>query len=112
MKDRDTKVINRVITHINNIRKYMKDISNVNDFSNNSLICDAVVFNLMQIGELTKMKFSDSFKQKQKEIEWNKIYGFRNRLVHDYMGVNLDIVYKIVIEDIPKLLEELNKTTH
>ena len=41
-----------------------------------------------------------------KEIPWRQLYGLRNRIVHDYEGVNLDLVWQIVSDDIPDLIKK------
>lgn len=45
----------------------------------------------------------------KKYIAWKQIYGLRNRIVHDYEGVNLSLVWEIIESDLPDLREELNK---
>jgi uncharacterized protein with HEPN domain len=81
MKDRDVKTLISIEKHITVVFQYMRGISSLDEFSDNSLVQDAVVFNLLQIGELAKSKLSDSFKRTHRDIPWNDIYGFRNRLV-------------------------------
>lgn len=103
MHERDKKVLMNIDKHIKVIFQYMTGISSLDEFSNNSLVQDAVVFNLLQIGELAKSTLSDSFKKTHSNIPWNDIYGFRNRLVHDYENIILTIVYEAITEDLPKL---------
>ena len=50
-----------------------------------------------------------SFLQAYPEIPWREMYGLRNRIVHDYEGVNLRLVWEILSEDIPKLRDALGK---
>jgi len=50
-------------------------------------------------------RLSDNFKDKYKEIEWAKISGLRNILVHDYLGVDLETVWNIVATKLPQLKE-------
>ena len=68
---------------------------------------EVTVFNLMQIGELAKESLSDEAKAKITTIPWNQLYGMRNRIVHGYSGVNLNIVWDTVSQDIPQLKAEL-----
>lgn len=103
MNERDKKVLINIDKHIKVVFQYMTGISTLDKFSENSLVQDAVVFNLLQIGELAKSKLSDSFKRTHSDIPWNDIYGFRNRLVHDYENIILTIVYEAITEDLPKL---------
>lgn len=75
-------------------------------FSGNSMLIEACVFNLSQIGELAS-KLDASFIQAHSNIPWKQLYGLRNRIVHDYEGVNLILVWEIVQNDLPDLVEML-----
>jgi uncharacterized protein with HEPN domain len=66
------------------------------------MIQDAVLRNLQVIAESTK-RLSPSLKEEHKEIDWSGIAGFRNFLVHDYLGVDLGVVWDIVSRDVPVL---------
>ena len=52
-----------------------------------------------------QMKLSDEYKEKRGYIPWNAMYGLRNRIVHDYGNVDLNIVFETLKNDIPELLE-------
>ena len=69
-------------------------------------LVEACVFNLSQLGELCRI-VDDAFAQAHSEIPWREIYGLRNRIVHDYEGVNLRLVWEIISEDIPALRDTL-----
>ena len=77
------------------------------DFQADSMRVEATVFNLMQIGELSKFSLSDDVKARLSAIPWNQLYGMRNRIVHGYSGVNMRIVWDTVCRDIPALDREL-----
>ena len=77
------------------------------DFQADSMRVEATVFNLMQIGELSKFSLSDETKAQLSAIPWNQLYGMRNRIVHGYSGVNMRIVWDTVSRDIPALDREL-----
>ena len=109
MKDRETRGIENIIRHIELINEYMLVISDLIEFTMNTMVVDAVTFNLMQIGEVSKKKISNDIKQKNPNIPWEEIYGFRNRLVHDYERINQKIVYDTIIEDLPLLLDILKE---
>lgn len=71
-------------------------------------LVEACVFNLSQLGELCRMA-DDAFVREHPEIPWREIYGLRNRIVHNYEGVNLRLVWEIISEDIPALKDTLKK---
>ena len=71
------------------------------------MLVEATVFNLMQIGELAKESLGDEAKAQITTILWNQLYGMRNRIVHGYSGINLNIVWDTISQDIPTLREEL-----
>ena len=66
------------------------------------MLIEACVFNLSQIGELTT-KLGDAVKVENPQVAWAQIYGLRNRIVHDYEGVNLRLIWEIVSDDMPDL---------
>lgn len=71
-------------------------------------LVEACVFNLSQLGELCRMVDSH-FAEAHPEIPWREMYGLRNRIVHDYDGVNLRLVWEILSEDIPALKDTLRQ---
>ena len=72
------------------------------------MLVEACVFNLSQIGELTT-KFTDEFTAKYSEVPWHALYGLRNRIVHDYEGVNLNLIWDIIHDDLPQLHHDLRR---
>ncbi len=89
------------------ILEYTKGLK-YDDFLNNTEKQDAVVRNIEIIGEAVK-KLSDDFKNTHKLIEWQNIARMRDRLIHFYFGVNLEIVWKVVEIEIPKLNDFVQK---
>lgn len=71
-------------------------------------LVEACVFNLSQLGELCRI-VDDAFAAAHPEVPWREMYGLRNRIVHDYEGVNLRLVWEIISEDIPALKDTLEK---
>jgi len=66
------------------------------------------VFNLSQIGELTN-KLDKEYITEYHNIPWFKMKGLRNRIVHDYEGENLKLIWEIIDKDIKILREQLLK---
>src|SRR6267378_656839 len=70
---------------------------------------DAVVRNLEIIGEAAW--HPKAFTQSHAQIEWHKIAGLRNRIVHDYFGLDLEIIWQILESDLPELKLRLPKAS-
>ena len=77
-------------------------------FAADSMLTEACVFNLSQIGELAN-QLDDDFTLAHAEIPWRSLYGLRNRIVHDYDGVNMNLIWTIITEDLEPLRRELQK---
>ena len=107
MDSRDIKVLQKLQAHTEAILRYCQDCQSLSDFEAKPMRVEATVFNLMQIGELSKTSLSDSVKDSIPSIPWKQIYGLRNRIVHGYAGVDMRIVWDTVSEDIPRLRAEL-----
>ena len=71
---------------------------------------DAVIRNFEVIGEATKM-ISEDLKQAYIEIPWKEMAGMRDKLIHDYLGVDVEVIWETVQQDIPVLEKLLNKIT-
>ena len=107
MKKDNLIYIHHISDCISKIDTYTANISQ-NDFLNNSLIHDAVIRNFEIIGEATK-KLSEDFRIKYPDIEWKKIAGMRDKLIHDYIGVDLWAVWAVVIEIIPEFKKQIQE---
>jgi len=66
------------------------------------------MMNFIVIGEEVG-KLTDELKLMNEQINWQKIYTFRNIIAHHYFGINVDIVWQIISIDLPKLKEDLTK---
>ena len=68
-----------------------------------------MVRNFEIIGEAANRIDSD-FRDKNPEIEWNRIRGFRNRIIHDYFGIDYEIVWEIIDKYLDELIDWLDST--
>jgi uncharacterized protein with HEPN domain len=87
------------------ILEYTKDIT-FEQFQNDNKTIDAVIRNFEIIGEASNL-LPDELKEKYFEVDWYRIRGFRNRIVHDYFGVDLQIIWKITFDQIPSLISDV-----
>ena len=65
---------------------------------------DAILRRITIIGEATR-RLADAFKNEHPDVPWAKIAGMRNRLIHEYAEVDLDLVWDVIQNDIPALIE-------
>jgi uncharacterized protein with HEPN domain len=100
MKD-DRLYLIHIAECIERIASYTKDIDR-EAFLTSTLVQDAVLRNLQTLAESTQ-RLSDRLKEDHPEIEWYRIAGFRNVLVHDYLGVDAEKVWNIVQNELPTL---------
>jgi uncharacterized protein with HEPN domain len=75
-------------------------------FRESELIQDAVLRNLQTLAESTQ-RISDHLKALHPEVDWRAIAGFRNVLVHDYLGINLERAWEIVAVHLPVLRSQM-----
>jgi len=106
MKD-DRLYLIHISECIERIDSYTKGIDK-QEFANSTLIQDAVIRNLQILAESTQ-RLSDEIKEKESAIDWFEIAGFRNVLVHDYLGVDIERVWNILQKDLPTLKKAIQK---
>ncbi|MCD7764730.1 MAG: DUF86 domain-containing protein [Lachnospiraceae bacterium] len=103
-------VVTKMLKYIDKIQNYSAGMT-YDTFVKNEVVLEACVFNLSQLGELAN-KTDSVFRNRYPEIAWNQVYGLRNRIVHDYEGVNLQLVWEIIQDDLPELKRNLQKITY
>lgn len=99
----DNYYLQKIIKDLTFVTSKMKNID-IDELNANEILLDSMMFRMIQISENSK-KLSDKYKENHAIIPWNAVYGFRNRIVHDYGNVDLNIVYETLKNDIPDLLE-------
>ena len=107
-KERDYSLfLEDILTAIEKIEKYTKDLS-FKEFCRNDMAVDAVIRNFEVIGEAAK-KLSVEIKGKYPHVEWKEAMGFRDVLIHDYFGIDLEAVWDTVANNIPSFKENMLK---
>ena len=105
MNAKDKTVVGKMIKYCEDSIKYIKGLD-FESFSANELILTFSIFSLSQLGELLAV-LSDEVKTSHGEIPWNAIKSIRNRIVHDYDGVQYKVIWDTLVKDIPPLIERL-----
>ncbi|MDQ0298439.1 uncharacterized protein with HEPN domain [Salibacterium salarium] len=101
MTRKPTLYLEDMLACINKIEKYTLGISS-EEFDQNQLLIDAVVRNLEVIGEAAK-HVPQEIRQKYSLIPWKNIIGLRNILIHEYFGIDEQIVWEIITTDLKKI---------
>ena len=108
MSKRDPHLlINDILDSCIKILQYTNDMS-FEEFLKDSKTIDAVIRNFEIIGEAAN-RLPDAFKEQHPSIDWHRIRGFRNRIVHDYMGIDFSIVWDIRKNYLSSLIASLQK---
>jgi uncharacterized protein with HEPN domain len=104
MPDRDMSLYYRdVLDSGNAIMDFVKDIS-FEEFCSDRKTYSAVIREFEVIGEAVG-NIPGEVKQRYSDVEWQDIKDFRNLLIHEYFGIDLEIVWKIIQEDLPTLIK-------
>lgn len=80
----------------------------INDLVDDGMFSRAIVRSLEIIGEASK-KIDDEFKARHPYVEWRKMAGTRDRLIHNYFGVDYDIVWDVIQHKIPNLQQAIDE---
>ena len=106
MSKRDPKLlVGDIMDSTNKILEYTEGLS-FEEFTNDSKTIDAVIRNFEIIGEAAN-RLPEYFKDTHSNVDWHRIRGFRNRIVHDYFGIDYSIVWEIKESFLPKLITML-----
>jgi len=106
MSKRDiTLLLQDMLESANKIITYTKGL-NYDTFISDDKTIDAVVRNFEILGEAAK-RIPEDFKLLNPQISWRYIIGFRNRIIHEYFGVDYEIVWTIIQDNIPELYAHL-----
>jgi len=107
MKEREKLILDKIKLYAQQAIEFKGNID-FQTFSNETKTIAACVHNLSQIGELVG-RLDDHFIEDNPTIPWRKIRGMRNRIVHDYEGIQLNIVWDVLVDFLPQLIEDIGK---
>lgn len=99
--------IEDIIDSISNIESFTYNITQAK-FEAELIIQDAVVRRLEIIGEAVK-NIPKNFRNKYPDVEWRKIAGLRDVLIHEYFGVDIEKIWVVIKKDIPTLKQQMLK---
>lgn len=89
-----------ILTGIEHISSYTSRLS-FDEFSKNYMVVEACLYNIQVIGEAVA-KLPEDVKNTEPEVPWQLIKGMRNRLIHEYFGTDLQLVWAVIIDELPK----------
>jgi len=108
MSERDPRLyLSDILDSSSAIQEFVHGLS-FEEFCNDRKTYSAVIREFEIIGEAVG-KISDELKLKHPDIEWQDIKDFRNLLTHEYFGVDMEIVWKIIQDDLPVLMEAVRE---
>ncbi|MEK6895338.1 MAG: DUF86 domain-containing protein [Nanoarchaeota archaeon] len=106
-KHEDLPYLNHILESISDIEESVKGFTK-DQFIKNKDVKEANIRRIELIGEAAK-NISNTIKRKYNQIQWTKIIGTRDKVIHHYFGVNLDIIWEIIKKDLPDLKDKILK---
>lgn len=107
MKKNPHVYLGHILDSIEWIEKHMSGLT-AEEFLDNVATQDAVIRRIQIIGEAVK-KLPDGIKEKTAEVPWRKIAGIRDKVIHDYVDVDIELVWEIVQKDLQPLKEKVQE---
>ena len=101
----DEYFLTKIINDLEFIEKHMRNVT-YDEFAENEILQDSMMFRLIQVSENAK-KLTEEYKEKESDVPWRAISGLRNKIVHEYGGVDYRIVFDTLKEDVSYLLTVL-----
>jgi uncharacterized protein with HEPN domain len=98
-------VVNDILYCIDHITSYTANLS-FEDFTSNFMVIEACLYNIQIIGEAVA-QLPDDVKNNSPHIPWALIKGMRNRLIHEYFGTDLPLVWNVIKNDLPGFKSDL-----
>ena len=107
IKKDDLVYLQHILDAISIIEEYIAG-KTYKEFESNIMLRDAVIRELEIIGEATK-NISMEFREKHPDFPWRQMAGVRDKLIHDYLGVDIGAVWDTAVKDLPSLKQKLMK---
>jgi len=107
MKPDDLLYLQHIVDALNKIESYIQGY-NEDTFQQNSLVQDGVLRQIQIIGEAVK-RLSPELRKINRMVPWKSIAGMRDKVVHDYLGVDLQLVWETITEDFPVLKTQVTE---
>jgi len=107
IKKDDKAYLQHIYDAVLRIQTYVKDIT-YEDFCEKVIIQDAVIRQLEIIGEATKRISSDT-RRRAADIPWKDIAGMRDKLIHNYLGVDIELVWETIGGEMPRLKDGVRR---
>ena len=107
MKEREKVLLAKMQSYATQAIQFIGDMDFM-AFSGDAKTISACVFNLSQIGEITG-RLDQEFVGNTGFIPWQKMKGMRNRIVHDYEGIRLNIVWDVLVDFLPELVARIDE---
>ncbi len=101
------KYLQDILDEIGRIGIFTKNIRTLDDFSLDEKTQYACIHSIEIIGEAAK-HVPDEFRRKHPQVAWADMAGMRDKLAHDYGGVNLAVVWATIGEDLPELKKQIS----
>lgn len=105
MPRRDIAYLRHILDAINRVQEYLQGVTEA-DFHNRYLIQDGVIRQIEIVGEATK-QLSKETRENYPHIPWRDIAGMRDKLIHHYLGVDMQEVWLTAQDDLPMLKREV-----
>lgn len=99
--------IQDILDSINDIENFTQDITS-EEFTKDRKTINAVIRSTEVIGEATK-KIPKSIKDRHPAIPWKKMAGMRDKLIHEYFGIDVEILWKAAKDELPPLKPSIQK---